>query len=662
MKRYILICLVAVFCDRVSANETETLEKITIEARPVGSQSLEYIAQPVSILNNEELARKQTNTIGETLSLEPGVTSSDFGQGASRPIIRGLGGPRLQVLQDGIGSLDVSSISADHNVSVNPMQAEQIEIIRGPATLLYGSGNSAGLVNIVNNRIPDHLPVFSARIGTAVESARFGPDAGIRIDGGKGNMALHLDSYYLKTDDYDGAKQTINNSQVETNDNNIGTSYVTENGFMGVSYGRYESIYEIPVSPLEPDEQSFIDLQQNRYDFSGQFKNLFSGFPLAKFRAAYNDYQHVEFEGPGEPGSFFENDAFVGRVEVTHGLINNFSGIAGLQYQQREFNATGDEAFIGKTERDSTGLFVYEDTEINNVNLEFGGRYEHTGNEGSLIRRGGTFSPKFNIYSVSAGLVWVPAYEYLFGIYLSRAQRAPAIEELFSDGPHLATKTYEEGSPLLNEETSNNIDFNIKKINTNWSWNINLFINYIEDFIFLKNLDENMDGIADLVDENRVIGAGDLQLVSYQQDNALFYGSEIETKFKVYEKSQNRLEIRLFGDWVKAKLVSGENLPRISPARIGAGLNYLTGHWQSYLDIVNVFDQRNVAPLETETDGYLMMNAGISRPLKLSDFSIDLFIKAKNLLNEDARRHTSFIKDRAPLPGRSFAAGFKLFF
>lgn len=662
MKRYILICLVAVFCDRVSANETETLEKITIEARPVGSQSLEYIAQPVSILNNEELARKQTNTIGETLSLEPGVTSSDFGQGASRPVIRGLGGPRLQVLQDGIGSLDVSSISADHNVSVNPMQAEQIEIIRGPATLLYGSGNSAGLVNIVNNRIPDHLPDFSAHIGTAVESARFGPDAGIRIDGGKGNMALHLDSYYLKTDDYDGAKQTIINSQVETNDHNIGTSYVTENGFLGVSYGRYESIYEIPVSPLEPDEQSFIDLQQNRYDFGGQFKNLFSGFPLAKFRAAYNDYQHVEFEGPGEPGTFFENDAFEGRVEVTHGLINNFSGIVGIQYQQREFDAIGDEAFIGKTERDSTGLFVYEDTEINNIKLEFGGRYEHTGNEGSLIRRGGTFSPKFNIYSVSAGLAWIPTYEYLFGIYLSRAQRAPAIEELFSDGPHLATKTYEEGSPFLNEETSNNIDFNIKKINTNWSWNINLFINYIEDFIFLKNLDENMDGIADLVDENRVIGAGDLQLVSYQQDNALFYGSEIETKFKVYEKSQNRLEIRLFGDWVKAELVSGENLPRISPARIGAGLNYLTGHWQSYIDIVNVFDQRNVAPLETETDGYLMMNAGISRSLKLSDFSIDLFIRAKNLLNEDARRHTSFIKDRAPLPGRSFAAGFKLFF
>jgi iron complex outermembrane receptor protein len=662
MKRYILICLVAAFCARVSANETETLEKITIEARPVGSQSLEYIAQPVSILNNEELARKQTNTIGETLSLEPGVTSSDFGQGASRPIIRGLGGPRLRVLQGGIGSLDISSVSADHNVSVNPMQAEQIEIIRGPATLLYGSGNSAGLVNIVTNRIPDQVPPFSARIGAAVESARFGPETGIRIDGGKDNMALHLDSYYLNTDDYDAADQTIINSDIETTDHNIGTSYVAENGYLGISYGRYESIYGIPVNPLEPDEQASIDLQQNRYDLAGQIKNPFAGFSQVKLRAAYNDYEHIEFEGPGEPGTFFDNDAFEGRIEMTHELVNNFSGIIGVQYQASEFNSAGDEAFIGQTERNSTGLFMYEDTELNDFRFEFGGRYEHTSNEGSLVRRGGSFSPSFDIYSISAGVVWSPLYEYSLGIYTSRAQRAPAIEELFSDGPHLATETYEEGNPRLDEETANNIDLSVTKTGTRWSWKINLFVNYIEDFVFLENLDENSDGIADLVNENRVIGAGDLQLVSYRQDDALFYGSEFETRFHVFKTGRNSLELRLFGDWVKADLVNGDDLPRISPARIGAGLNYQLNHWQSYLDIVNVFDQRNVAPLETETDGYLMMNAGISRPLKLSDFSIDLFIKAKNLLNEDARRHTSFIKDRAPLPGRSFAAGFKLFF
>jgi len=660
MQRFASLCLSGAIFFQAHADEPEKLDQLVIEARPLHSQSLELIAQPISILNNDELQKKQTSTIGETLALEPGVSASDFGQGASRPVIRGLGGPRLRILQNSIGTLDVSSVSADHNVAVNPMLAEQIEVIRGPATLLYGSGTTAGLVNIVNNRIPDSISRPEATFFTGLESARVGPMAGLSIDVGHENKALHFDGFYQNLDDYEGAKGTIQNSAMETRDVNLGGSFFMDEGYLGAAFGRYESVYEIPVDPQEAEEQPFIDLEQNRYDFSSQLDRPFNGITKAIFRAAYNDYQHTEFESPGEPGTLFENNGFEGRLELTHDPVNNFTGLFGLQYRSSDFISIGEEAFIGPSEQQSLGLFIYEDTEISKFNLEVGVRYEYTETEGVLIRRNGQFKPNFNIYTLSAGATRNFNEDYRVGLYLTRAQRAPAIEELFSDGPHLASQTYEEGDPGLDEETSNNIDLSLQKATGRWQWRINLFFNFIEDFVFLENLDEDGDGNADLVNGDRTLSAGDLQLVAYNQNNANFYGSEFESTINLLNEGSDKFDFRLFGDWVRGELTNGNNLPRISPARLGIGLNHTKHNWQTYVDLVNVFDQKDVSLLETETDGYLLLNAGQSYNLSVPGGTLKIFLKANNLLDEDARRHTSFIKDRAPLPGRSFEAGLYL--
>jgi len=656
-----VLLTVTVMATAAGAEDITTLDELEVTARPPGFQSLEHIAQPATILRGEELAEKQTTTIGETLALEPGVSASDFGQGASRPIIRGLGGPRLRILQGGIGSLDVSSLSVDHAVSVNPMHADQIEILRGPATLLYGSGNSAGLVNIVTNRIPESIPEASASLDTRIESARFGPSVGFEVEGGADNLALHLDTFHQNTDDYEAADGEILNSEVEISDFNLGGSMIGDRGYFGISFGRYQSLYEIPFNPEEPDELVFIDLDQNRFDFAGRLTDPFPGFSNATFRGAYNDYQHTEFEGPGEPGTFFKNNEREGRLELNHKPVGPFTGLLGLQYQQRDFTAVGEEAFVGPAERDSIGIFLFEDTDIGDWHFEIGGRFEHTSNDGVLIRRGGAaINADFDVYSLSAGTTWNTFNDFTLAVSATRAQRAPAIEELFADGPHLATETFEEGNPDLKEEISNNLDLGLRKSAGRWTWSASIFVNYIEDFIFLQNLDENVDGVADRVDEDRVLGAGDLQLVTTQQEDAIFYGTEFESTLGLREGKGGNLDLRVFGDWVRARLDSGEDLPRISPARLGAGLSWKKNSWKASLEGIQVFGQEDSAPLETDTGGYFLLNAGAVYTPEWGKTSARLFLRATNLLDEDARRHTSFLKDRAPLPGRSIMLGLNL--
>ncbi|MDN5850893.1 MAG: TonB-dependent receptor, partial [Nitrococcus sp.] len=422
----------------------------------------------------------------------------------------------------------------------------------------------------------------------------------------------------------------------------------------GLSYGRYETTYGIPIDPDEPDEEVFIDQHQDRFDLAGRLEKPAAGLRSISVRAGYNDYNHIEFEGPHEPGTVFKNKAWEGRLEFNHEPLGPLAGTFGMQYVHRSFNATGEEAFVQPSTQSSAAVFLFEDTDWRDWHFETSARFEHQGIEPSAIAD--VREIDHNVYSVSGGALWNFRPDYTVGLTATRGQRPPALVELLADGPHFAIDAFQIGDPGLDAETSNNLDLSLRKTDGRLTWHTSVFVNLIDDFIFQQSQDANGDGVPDRVDADGNPG-GDLLVLNFTQANALFYGAEGEVLYGIFDNANGSLDARLFGDWVRGQLTDGPDLPRISPARLGLGLNYQRGPFQANIEPMQVFTQDNTAPLETDTDGYTMLNASASYTLSSAPAEVKLFLRATNLLDENARRATSFIKDRAPLQGRSAIVG-----
>ena len=632
------------------AEEADYLDELTVTARPLGLQSTEHISQPYYILSGEELSEKQSSTVGETLSNIPGVTTNRYSPLASRPVIRGQQGTRVKVLENGISTSDVSTISVDHVTTVDPLQAEQIEILRGPATLLYGSEASGGLVNVVTNRIPQYMPeAFKGNIYSSFNTNSLEKTHALQATGGFEKMAFHVDGIVRDAKNYEAESGTVLNTYYDSQNFNVGTSWIDDWGFTGITYGRYDSTHGIPFNPDEPDEQPFLETEQDKISLAGQINNGFGPFQAIRYQGSFNDYTHTEFEGPGEPGTVFTNEQLQARVELQHQPIGVFNGVIGTQFGYRDVSAVGEEAFLPKTSTDSFAFFIMEDTDIlDNVHFEIGARYEYQDTEpdaGSSVSH--------DLFSVSSGIHWHINPEIALGFNVGRSERAPQAEELFANGPHLATGTFELGATGLDKEVANNFDLSLAKESGKFQWNVNLFANYLEDFIFFDSVDGNNDGLADEVDEDGNLG-GEFLLVQFQQDDAIFYGFELSSLINIFSDSASSLDLNLFGDYVRAELTNGDNLPRISPARFGAGLDYSYNKLNLGLDLTTVLEQNENAALETETGGYTLLDLSASYDFQL----VSIFARANNLLDDDGRLHTSFIKDRAPIMGRSLMVGF----
>ncbi len=654
---YAGILFLSSFTQNIYCEETTTLDEYTVTARPIGLQSLEHIAQPVTILNDEALSKRQAQTIGETLSNIPGVTTNRFSPLASRPIIRGLGGSRVLMLENGVGSLDVSTISADHAVTVEPIQAEQIEIFRGPSTLLYGSEASGGLVNVVTNRIPEFVPEFQNKIHSSFNVNSLEKLLSFQTEGGHKKIAFHLDATKRDAKNYATKKGQVDNSFYETQNFNFGTSYVDSWGFLGVAYGRFDSIHGVPLDPDDPAELPFIDAQQDRIDVSGQINDPFRGIKTISLQVGHNDYAHTEFETASVPGTVFNNEQMDSRIELQHKPLGIFSGVIGTQFGYRNISAVGDEAFLPKTNTETAAVFILENIDISDsLQVEIGARFEHQednpDNASKVVN---------SMYSISSGIHWDFLEDTSIGLNVGRSQRAPAAEELFANGPHVATGTFELGQAGLDVETSNSIDLSFRHENWLWQLNTNLFVNYVEDFIFLQGLDRNNDGVVDRVDDSGMV-PGDFTLVQFQQDNVIFYGFEAELGVNLYSGKNGQLFMSLFSDYVRAERENGDNLPRISPARLGTGLDYTLKEFHAGIDFTNILAQKDNAALETDTGGYSVLSINANYDVLDGEQSLNVFVKATNLLNEDGRLHTSFIKDRAPIMGRSVMVGFQLAF
>jgi len=642
----------------VCSEEITTLDDYTITARPIGLQSIEHIAQPITVLRDDDLAEKQSTTIGETLANIPGVTTNRFSPLASRPIIRGLGGSRVQLLENGVGSMDVSTVSVDHAVTIDPIHAEQIEIFRGPSTLLYGSEASGGLVNVVTNRIPEYVPdSFNAKKSSSFNTNSVEKLLSFKAEGGQEKMAFHIDGTNRDAENYSAKNGQILNSFYDSKNINLGTSFIDDWGFIGISYGRFDSTHGVPLNPDDPAELPFIETEQNRTTLSGQINKPFSGIRTINMQLGYNDYQHTEFEDATTPGTVFNNEQLDGRVVFQHENIGVFNGVIGTQFGYRDVSAVGDEAFLPKTHSETFAIFVLEETDVTeSLHFEIGGRYERQRNapdNAAVISN--------DMYSISSGIHWHILEETALGLNISRSQRAPAVEELFANGPHVATGTFEIGQAGLDIETANSIDLSLAREKGFLQWNLSLFVNYIEDFIFLQGLDRNNDGLVDGVDDSGT-APGEFTLVQFQQDNVVFYGFEVAANFNLYSGNYGQLDFNLFGDYVRVERSNGDNLPRISPAKIGSTLSYRYSDFSAGLNLINNLAQNDNGLLETDTGGYSILNLNMNYNVFTGKRDLNIFAKATNLLDEDGRLHTSFIKDRAPIMGRALIVGFQASF
>jgi iron complex outermembrane receptor protein len=638
--------------------EEPRLDEVVVTSVAIRKSPLE-VAQPTAILTGDELRRQLAASIGETLSQELGVSSSYFGPAASRPVIRGLGGYRVQVLDDGISSLDASSLSQDHAVSLEAVVSQQIEIIKGPAALLYGSGAAGGLVNIVSSRIPGDPPEdpFSAAAELRGDTASDERTVALGLDGGAGSLALHADYFDRETDDVQipGFAQSralrqqlidageepsdvrghIDNTASDTRGGAVGASFVTDRTLAGAAWSRYETTYGIPG-----EEEAFIDMEQDRFDAKAEWSIEGMLLDAIRFRGAYNDYTHTEFEAPGEPGTLFNQDAYELRLVADHHFGESWVGSVGVQYLDVDFEAIGDEAFVPPSKTEAVSLFGFEERDFGDWTLELGARAENQ----TIDPDPATGSPDFDetALSFSAGAVWKIASSQSLALNVTRTQRNPQAAELYADGSHLAAQRFEVGDPDLDKETAITADLSLRQSAEHLEWVVSAFYNDYADYIFPVPTGD----IAD-----------DLPVVAYVQDDAEFYGFEAELTIPLYEASTRHLDLRLASDYVRGRLKDGGNLPQVPPLRFGAGLHYDRDRWHAGIQAFYYDEQDETAANELPTDSFTMVDVDLSYRLPLRTGDLFMFLRGTNLLDEDARLHTSPLKDIAPLAGSSLHAG-----
>ena len=657
---------------------------VTVTGNPLGSSLFEQVA-PVSTLESPEIQLRAQGSLGETLNHTPGVSSTYFGPGASRPVIRGLDGDRVRILQNGTGTIDASALSPDHAVPVEPLGVERIEVVRGPAALFYGGSAVGGVVNVITNRIPEKAVIgpqgsFNSRFGGA-ESER---GAAALVEIGNGRFALHTEGFSRQTSDLKipgfarSARQRaadaaavdqpfgrLPNTSSQTAGGAVGGSLTWDKGYAGLSYTNHSTNYG---SPAERNVR--IDLHSDRYDLGAEVRELTGFVTRLKFKGGYTDYVHREING-GIVGTNFLNKGYEMRVDATHAPITLFNGAAikgafGVQTGKHRFSALGDEAFIPPTLTDSTALYLFEEMALGAGKINFGTRYERTGVKADAspalldastgaARFPNDQSRNFNASSHSLGAFY-PAGPLGLSANLSRTERAPTYSELFAYGPHAATGTYELGNAAFNAEKSTALDLGVKWKAGAHSAAVAAYRTRFDNYITGFSTGQNRDA------DGTLNATGDFREFRLRQAPARFAGFEAEARMRLLERP-GTLYLEVKADSVSAtNLTTGEPLPRIPANRFGAGLNYATGAWNVKLEGTRTSAQIRAPAGENPTGGYTIINASGSYRFNIGPTRIMAWVKATNLGNREARAATSILRDRVPLGGRALQAGIHLDF
>jgi iron complex outermembrane recepter protein len=648
-------------------SEAKALDAIIVTASPLGERA-DQTVQPVAVVSGKRLSDLAGAQAGGAVEHLPGVQGSFFGAGVSRPIIRGLEGSRVQVLSSGIASMDASTFSPDHAVSIEPFLADQIEVLKGPATLIYGPGAIGGVVNIADGRLPE-----AARLGVSGR-ADLGADTGadqrlgaVRLDAGvetgAGSWLLHADGVYRNQDDYDVPNQDapLSSTSLRSRNGAVSASYFGDAGRAGVALSRYTALYGIPEAAADAVQAKSsdaaegvrIDLKQNRIDVNAALFVPVSGIEQIELRFGNNDYQHVEIEG-GAAGTLFDVQSNLLRLEAVHApLSDSNKGAFGLTHDSTDFKAIGEEAFVPFSKSKVLGLFGLEHFEYGAWHTDVGLRFDRASTSTvGKPKRSDTLS-SFSLlgaYALSdreAGGYW----ELSAGF--DRAQRAPVAEELYSDGAHIATQSFEIGDDTLRKETANNIELGLHFHGDESHFALNAYQNRFNDFIYQRAIDQEMD---------------DLPVRLWTQADARFTGFEAEASMTLHRSADyGVLEGALQFDTVNARLnqsTEGSNrLPRIAPQRFGANVNWDRGAWHANVSVMRYAKQSDVAPLEQATAGYTRVDFDATRSFANSDESLtaEIYLRVRNATNQLARAHTSFLKEFAPLPGRNVGFGVRLY-
>ena len=758
-----------------------SIEVLDVTASAFHASNIESAA-PVSILAGERLKQQTASTLGETLKNQVGVHSSFYGGVTSSPIIRGLDGPRVLITQNGMDAADASRVGPDHLVSTDSATVKQIEVLRGPATLFYGSGAIGGVVNVVDTRIPeDNLTEGEFSVSHNTNNSQESFDGQFKT--GTGNLAFQVLGFYRDGDNYsipgfaesenahdhedeheeeehdheEGSFGKVENSASRTKGLTFGTSYLFDSGQVGFSVEHLSSVYGIPghahgdheehddhdedhEDEMHDDEHEMeeaeeivqADLRQNRYQMSGEFQVSSDLISAVNFGVGYTDYQHTEIEN-GVPGTTFSNETFETRMEILHQPFNGWRGGISLHTKLSDFSALGEEAFTPPSDTKSFGLGLIEEKHFGDFLVQLGARVERVNIDVPIIfdpeiellemehdhdeehdeehahddehdheehsHMSDPVSMSFTPVSLSAGVVWDIADGYNFAVSYVHAQRAPSTAELFSFGPHIGTQSYEIGAlyELEDEyyefitdkpeiEESNNIDISWRKFGGNFGVVFNLFYNQVDNFYYAADTgfeaafshdhdDEHEDDHDDMHDDDEHDDMHDddmhddheeehseegLPVFAFGATDADLYGAELQV---TYRATQN-LTFMAQGDYIRGKVDddSNGNLPRISPMKTIFSVDYKTNEMTLMAQVTHMFEQDKVAEFESTTDSYILVDVNASYYTDFMGTDAELFLKGRNLLDEEARVHTSFLKDLAPLPGRSVEIGVRMNF
>ncbi|HEY6641305.1 TonB-dependent receptor domain-containing protein [Povalibacter sp.] len=685
--RSILASSLAAACCASAADTDDPIETVRVYATAV-DEDPENISSAYSILGGRQLRERAQATLGDTLNGLPGVNADTFGGGSARPIIRGQTAPRVKVLSDSIAILDASDISPDHAVAVEPSLVDRIEVLRGPATLLYGSGAIGGVVNVLDRKVPTTVPderitgslalrggtVADERAGAVGITARATDHLMLRIEGASRDAKNYEAPHY--------AEPRVDGTWAESASGSIGLSWVSDRGYLGLAYTYRDDDYGLPGhhheyegchphdnllhcgdheaegEGHEYDEHEHgvapgIALLSKTFELRGEWHGPFAGVERIRLRASQTDYRHDEME-EGIVATTFSNEGYEARLEVQHADVLGWRGVIGAQYANTEFSARGDEAFLPTVKSETVGAFAVEHFELSDAwHFEAGARQEwqrHVPVNDPRNRR--VFSDSAT--SVSAAVIWEVVPDYSLTLSGARSERLPHAQELYARGVHLATSTYEcgliahpltcgglENNAPLATETSNNVELRLSSDVGALNFSIGAYYNKVDDYIYARTLDRFED----------------FRLIKYTQRDAEFTGAEAEVGYRFSE----RLTATVFGDYVRARFDDDSYLPRIPASRLGTRLNATVRNIGGELEYYRVNRQSDIADYESSTPGYDMVNATVSYRTG-GKAGLEMYLRGSNLLDESAWNHASFLAGVVPLPGRNVVAGVTLQF
>ena len=643
--------------------------------------SLDTVTSSVTVVGRDQLDIAAPSGLGDLLAGQPGLRSTFFGPGASRPVIRGLSGPRVLVLQNGVGLVDASALSPDHAVASDPAEASRIEVLRGPSTLAYGGSGIGGVVNIIDDHIPSRLPEggIDGRISASASSVDEGRALSFGLHAASGPVVFSIDGVSRRADDYavpgtpvsgrlaaaEGLTvdpdRTVRNTDLKLDAYGVGLSYVTDEGFVGLALKQTDTLYGVPyaqiTAPIDPDDEGpvAIDLHQIRFDFRSEVPFTLGPFETMRSSIGYADYEHAELIlNEGETGTRFLSKGVEGRFEFVQREIGPLKGAVGVQALSRHFNSIGDEASVPKTDIQELGIFTLQRLDYGGWGIDAGLRVDRRELDADLVGRVASApaasyglnwitadnAPSFTNVSGSVGVFVKPSEGQFYALTVARNARAPTEGELYSDGPHPGTGAFEIGDPGLDPET-------VLSVEATGRWTYDRF--RAEGHLWYASYDGYIDQVpTGDVEDN-------LPVFRYIQSNATFYGFELEGTYDLWVDGGRTLSAQVGADFVRGDTDDGTPA-RIPPWSTSGKLIWESAMFDANLEVRYVAEQDRVAAFELPTDSYTMVNLyGAVKPFKNPD--LKLFAELRNATDELAREHVSFLKDIAPLPGRSFRAG-----